>query len=170
MRAIVEVPKAFSARGENEIAPIQHLMERLNPQLIVKQVATAVHVDGGGTVLWGLVCLEGQPLSKEDIDTALRDAGFDFEHSDLAQAANLCAKPSRGGRRSREYVSKADREQKMKELETKRDAARAKLAEVGRSSAEAWTDVRKGAQSAYDELDKAFRDARVVNLFLRTRS
>lgn len=48
---------------------------------------------------------------------------------------------------------------KMAELETKRDAARAKLAEVGQSSAEAWKDVRKGAESAWDELDKAFREA-----------
>ena len=47
----------------------------------------------------------------------------------------------------------------MAELETKRDAAHAKLAEVGHSSAEAWKDVQKGAQSAWDELDKAFHDA-----------
>ena len=37
--------------------------------------------------------------------------------------------------------------------------SRAKSAEIGDSSAEAWKDVRKGAQSAYDDLDKAFRDA-----------
>jgi len=55
--------------------------------------------------------------------------------------------------------AKAGWEQKMKELETKRDAARAKLAEIRDSSAEAWKDIRKGAQSAYDDLDKAFRDA-----------
>lgn len=55
--------------------------------------------------------------------------------------------------------AKADWDQKMAELEKKRDAARAKLAEVGHSSAEAWKDVQKGAQSAWDELDKAFRDA-----------
>jgi hypothetical protein len=98
MQVTVEVPKAFSARGENEIAPIQHLMARLNPQLVVKQVATAVHVDGGGTVVWGLVCLQGQPLTKQDVETALREAGFDFEHSALAQAANLCASlPGEGG-------------------------------------------------------------------------
>jgi hypothetical protein len=98
MKATVEVPKAFSASGENEIAPIRHLMARLNPQLVVKQVATAVHVDGGGTVVWGLVCLEGQPLTKKDVETALREAGFDFEQSDLAQAANLCVSlPWEGG-------------------------------------------------------------------------
>jgi hypothetical protein len=98
MQITVEVPKAFSARGENEFAPIEHLMARLNPQLTVKQVATAVHVGGGGTVLWGLVCLEGQPLTKQEVVTALREAGFDFEHSAQAQAANLCVSlPWEGG-------------------------------------------------------------------------
>ena len=50
-------------------------------------------------------------------------------------------------------------DQKLADLETKRDTARAKLAEVGQSSAEAWKDVQNGAQSAWDELDKAFREA-----------
>ncbi|MHB8972876.1 MAG: sll1863 family stress response protein [Pirellulaceae bacterium] len=50
-------------------------------------------------------------------------------------------------------------DQKMAELEAKRDAARVKLTEVGQSSGEAWKDVQKGAQSAWDELDKSFRDA-----------
>jgi molecular chaperone GrpE (heat shock protein) len=61
--------------------------------------------------------------------------------------------------RDRKDEAKAKWDQKMTELEKKRDAARAKLAEVRDSSAEAWKDVRKGAQSAWDELDKAFRDA-----------
>lgn len=47
----------------------------------------------------------------------------------------------------------------MADLEIKRDAARAKLTEVSKSSGEAWKDVRQGAQSAWAELDKAFRDA-----------
>jgi len=55
--------------------------------------------------------------------------------------------------------AKANWDRKMAELETKREAARAKLAEVGRASAEAWKDIQKGAKSAWDELDKAFRDA-----------
>jgi TolA-binding protein len=49
--------------------------------------------------------------------------------------------------------------QRIAELEIKRDAAIAQLAEVGRSSAEAWKDVQKGAQSAWAELDKAFHEA-----------
>ena len=55
--------------------------------------------------------------------------------------------------------AKANWDQKMAELETKREAVSAKLAELGHSSAEAWKDVQKGAQAAYDDLDKAFRDA-----------
>ena len=50
----------------------------------------------------------------------------------------------------------------MAELETKRDAARAKLAEVSDSSADAWKDAQQEAQSAWDDLDRAFRDASQV--------
>jgi hypothetical protein len=55
--------------------------------------------------------------------------------------------------------AKANWDQKMADLEKKRDAARAELDKIGHSSAEAWKDVQKGAQSAWDELDKAFREA-----------
>ena len=51
----VQLPKAFSVRDEHEFYPMQHLMARLNPDLMVKQVATGVHVEGGGTVFWGIV-------------------------------------------------------------------------------------------------------------------
>lgn len=64
MQAKVELPKAFSVRDEHEFLPIQHLMARLNPKLLVRQVATGVHVNGGGTVFWGLVFLNGEPPSK----------------------------------------------------------------------------------------------------------
>lgn len=43
MHAKMELPKAFSVRDEHEFLPIQHLMARLNPNVVVKQVAT-----GGG--------------------------------------------------------------------------------------------------------------------------
>ena len=41
-------------------------------------------------------------------------------------------------------------DRKLADLETKRGAARAKLAEVSTTSAAAWKDVQKGAQSAWD--------------------
>jgi hypothetical protein len=89
MHATVELPGAFSVRDEHEFLPIQHLMARLNPKLLVKEVATGVHVEGGGTVHWGLVYLNGEPPSKKKVEIALREAGFDFAHNVLTQMADV---------------------------------------------------------------------------------
>jgi len=89
MHARVELPKAFSVRDEHEFLPIQHLLARMNPRFMVRQVATGVHVDGGGTVFWGLVYLNGEPPGKKKVETALREAGFDFAHNVLTQAADV---------------------------------------------------------------------------------
>ena len=62
MQADIELPKAFSVGDDRELLLIQHLMTRLNPKLLVIQVATGVHVDGGSTVNWGVVHVDGQPL------------------------------------------------------------------------------------------------------------
>ena len=85
----------------------------------------------------------------------------EFQKKLEAQLNELDAKIAKLREKGRDLKdkAKADWDQKMAGLETKRDAARAKLAEVGHASAEAWKDVRKGAQAAWDELDKAFRDA-----------
>ncbi len=87
MKAKIDLPKAFSVRDEHEFLPIRHLISRLNPSLVVKQIAAGVHMDGGGTVLWGLVFLKGEPPSKKKVERALREAGFDFVHNVLTQAA-----------------------------------------------------------------------------------
>jgi len=55
--------------------------------------------------------------------------------------------------------AKVNWDKTMADLEIKRDAVRAKMTEAGQSSGEAWKDVQKGAQAAWDDLDKAFRDA-----------
>ena len=89
MKAKVELPKAFSVRDEHEFLPIQHLLGRMNPQLVVKEVATGVHVDGGGTVHWGLAYSKGEPPSRTKVEIALREAGFDFVHNVLTQAAGV---------------------------------------------------------------------------------
>ena len=75
----VQLPKAFSVRDEHEFYPMQHLMARLNPELSVKQVATGVHVEGGGTVFWGIVYPGGDPPTRRQVEDALREAGFDFK-------------------------------------------------------------------------------------------
>ncbi|MHB1035141.1 MAG: hypothetical protein ACYC35_12650 [Pirellulales bacterium] len=87
MHAKIELPQAFSVRDEHEFLPIRHLMARFNPKLSVRQVATGVHVNGGTTVFWGLVYLNGEPPSKKKVEIALREAGFDFVHNVLTQAA-----------------------------------------------------------------------------------
>jgi hypothetical protein len=87
MHAQIELPKAFSVRDEHEFYPVQHLIARLNPHLMVKPVATGVHVHGRYTVFWGIVYLDGKPPSEKDIESALREAGFDFTHNELSQAA-----------------------------------------------------------------------------------
>jgi hypothetical protein len=91
MQATIQLPKAFSVRDDHEFFPIQHLLARLNPKLMVTQVATGRHVDGGCTVFWGLVYTQDQRPTKKDMETALRDAGFDFTHNVLIQASNLWA-------------------------------------------------------------------------------
>ena len=68
MHAKVELPKAIAVRDEHEFLPVQHLLERLNPQLTVREVVTGVHVDGGGTVHWGLVYLKGEPPSRKKVE------------------------------------------------------------------------------------------------------
>lgn len=81
----VQLPKAFSVRDEHEFYPMQHLMARLNPDLMVEQVATGMHVEGGGTVFWGIVYSDENPPNTEQVKDALREAGFDFGHSALTR-------------------------------------------------------------------------------------
>jgi hypothetical protein len=95
MQTAVQLPKAFSVRDEHEFFPIQHLMSRLNPKLTVQQVATGRHVRGGSTVYWGVVHLEGQPMTAKDIEDALAEAGFDFAHNAPIPAPHSLTRESR---------------------------------------------------------------------------
>ena len=88
MQATVELPKAFSVSNDQEFFPMQHLMARMNPKLMVTQVATGRHVRGGCTVFWGLVYADTQTLTRSVVLKALKDAGFD-ETSGVLQ--NLAA-------------------------------------------------------------------------------
>ncbi|MHB8897670.1 MAG: hypothetical protein ACYC6Y_02865 [Thermoguttaceae bacterium] len=81
MQVPVNIPTAFSIREENEFFPIQHLLDRMNPKLMVHRLGTGRHVHGGPTVLWGLVYLDGQQPTPDEIEAALKAAGYDFEHN-----------------------------------------------------------------------------------------
>jgi hypothetical protein len=89
MKATIELPKAFSVRDDNELPLIQDLMARLNPKLMVVQVATGVHIDGGYTVNWGLVYMDGQRLTDADVAVALKEAGLDARHSAEIQSPRI---------------------------------------------------------------------------------
>lgn len=89
MQTQIDLPKAFSVRDEHEFLPIQHLMARLNPKLVITQAGTGFHVNGGCTVFWGLVHVQGQRPTQKEVEAALKDAGYDFGHNVLIQASSL---------------------------------------------------------------------------------
>ena len=89
MKATIDLPKAFSVRDDRELPLIQDLMARLNPKLLVVQVATGLHVHSGCTVNWGLVYLDGQPLTDQDVQAALEEAGLDFQHNAEIQPSRI---------------------------------------------------------------------------------
>jgi len=81
MEVTVKVPTAFSVRDENEFYAFQHLIARMNPQLQMTPVATGVHLNGGCTVFWGLVYASSETLTRETVETALKEAGCNLGHS-----------------------------------------------------------------------------------------
>ena len=89
MQAAVELPKAFSVREDRELKLLQDLMARLNPKLLVAQVATGLHVNGGCTVNWGLVYLDGQSLTDQEVQAALEEAGLDAQHNAEIQPSRI---------------------------------------------------------------------------------
>jgi hypothetical protein len=89
MKAQVELPKAFSVRDEHEFYPIQHLMARLNPMIVVTQAGTGAHINGGCTVFWGLAYLKGQTPSRKEAEAALSEAGFDSARNVVTKASEL---------------------------------------------------------------------------------
>jgi hypothetical protein len=93
MQAEVNLPKAFSVQNEDEFFAFQHLMARMNPKLIVAEVATGMHQNGGRTVFWGLTYLDGQPITRQDVETALEEAGFDSKHGKI-EALHFVAEPA----------------------------------------------------------------------------
>lgn len=90
-----------------------------------------------------------------------RQAKDEFETKLKAKLKQLDADIARLQEQGRDLQgeAKANWDQKISDLRTKREAASARLAEIQQSSVEAWQDLQKGAQSAWDELDKAVRDA-----------
>jgi hypothetical protein len=91
MQAAITLPRAFSARDEQELRLIQDLVTRLNPRLLAVQVATGLNVNGGCTVNWGLVYMDGQPPTDRDVQAALEVAGLDLKHNAEIQPSRTWA-------------------------------------------------------------------------------
>jgi hypothetical protein len=89
MKAAIELPIAFSIRDDREFPLVRDLVARLNPKLLVAQVATGMHIDGGCTVNWGLVYLEGESLTDEEVAAALKEAGLDAQHNAEIQPSRI---------------------------------------------------------------------------------
>ena len=85
----------------------------------------------------------------------------DFQRNLSARINELEAEIAKLREQGRDFKdeTKSSWDRMVADLETKRDAARVKLDEIGQSSEAAWKDIQKGAQSAWDDLDKAFHEA-----------
>jgi hypothetical protein len=89
MKTNVQLPKAFSVSDTREFRIVEDLVARLNPKLLVAQVATGVHINGGSTVNWGLVYQDGQSLTEKEVHAALAEAGLDFQHNAEIQDSRI---------------------------------------------------------------------------------
>ena len=78
MNAEISLPKAFSVRDDHEFQAHQDLMKRLNNNLKVMPVTSGRHLNGGGTVHWGIVCLDTKIPTEAEILVALEEAGYDL--------------------------------------------------------------------------------------------
>jgi hypothetical protein len=81
MQPSIKLPIAFSVSRDNELSMIQDILTRLNHELIVVQVATGLHIDGGSTVNWGLVYHNAQSPTEAEVRAALEEAGLDLQHN-----------------------------------------------------------------------------------------
>jgi hypothetical protein len=78
-------------------------------------------------------------------------------NSGLADMDSAIAKLHEKGHALKDEA-KARWNEKMADLRAKQEAARKKVDELGTSTGEAWGRLEKGAQSAWDDLQKAFND------------
>ena len=92
----MNLPKAFSVRDDRELSLVRDLMTRMNPKLLVTQVATGIHIDGGYTVNWGLVYMDNQLVTDEEVKLALKKAGLDAQHNVEIQPSRIWVKNDHG--------------------------------------------------------------------------
>jgi hypothetical protein len=124
-------------------APVEHTVRKIPSEVSAEDVRrdTEKAVD---------TAKDAAVQAKEDYEMRLK-AG-------LAEMEVEIAKLHEKGKALKDEASTRWNE-KMADLKAKQKVARDKLDELGTSTGEAWGHLEKGAQAAWDEVRKAFREA-----------
>jgi RecA-family ATPase len=116
-------------------APVEHTVRKVIPEDVERDTAKA---------------MDTVTQAKEDFEARLK--------SGLADMDAGIAKLQEKGLALKDEA-KARWTEKMADLKAKQEAARKEVEELGKSTGEAWERVEKGAQAAWDDLQKAFQEA-----------
>jgi len=120
-------------------APVEHTVRKVTTDDVRRDTAKAVDT-----------ATKAATQAKEDFEMRLK--------SDLADMDAKVAKLHEKGLDLKDDA-RARWNEKMADLKAKQKAAREKMDELGTSTGEAWGHLEKGAQSAWDDVKKAFHEA-----------
>ena len=119
--------------------PAEHTVRKVIPEDVERDTAKAMDT-----------VTKAATQAKEDFEMRLK--------SGLADMDAGIAKLQEKGLALKDEA-KARWTEKMADLKAKQEAARKEVEELGKSTGEAWERVEKGAQAAWDDLQKAFQEA-----------
>ena len=120
-------------------APVKHTVRKVTSEDVRRDVEKAVDTSGHAAA-----------QAKEDFEMRLK--------ASLAEMEKEIERLREKGHALKDEA-KTRWTEKMADLEAKQQVARDKLGEVRKSTGEAWEHLEKGAQSAWDDVRKAFQDA-----------
>ena len=132
------VVASFGLSGCSE-PPVEHTVRKVTTEDVRRDTEKAVDT-----------ATKAAAQAKEDFETRLK--------ASLADMDTGIAKLAEKGRDLKDEA-KTRWNEKMENLKAKQEAARKKLDELGTSTGAAWVRLEKGAQSAWDDLQKAFKEA-----------
>jgi hypothetical protein len=120
-------------------APVEHTVRKVTTEDVGRDAAKAVDT-----------ATKAATQAKEDFEMRLKSGLADMD----AEVAKLHEKGL-----ALKDDAKARWNEKMADLKAKQKAAREKMDELGTSTGEAWGHLEKGAQAAWDDVQKAFHEA-----------
>ena len=120
-------------------APVEHTVRKVTTEDVRRDAEKAVDTS-----------VHAAAQAKEDFEIRLK--------ASLAEMEKEIERLHEKGHALKDEA-KARWKEKMADLEAKQKAARDKLDEVRKSTGEAWGHMEKGAQAAWDDVRKAFKDA-----------